>query len=96
MTLGQFKNLTRLIFDGKLREAGQLVYSVVQSLVDASQTHPDPVQRYKVRLVAFNYAAWLDMYSLCPDFSWTKYCGESGCFLVQAWRDYDFDSGECH
>jgi hypothetical protein len=91
-----FANFPALVCDGKQCEAGQLVYMGVQGLVDASKTHPDPLQRYKARLVAFNYMFWVDIYSLCPEFSWTKYCGESGCFLVQAWRDYDFDSGECH
>ena len=44
-----FANFPALVFDGKQSEAGQMVYTGVQALVDASQTHPDPPKNLPFR-----------------------------------------------
>lgn len=79
---------------GRIVEATATLYEPLVALVQASRTHPDSETRYKSLQAAYNYIPWWGTMPLVSDFSWDTFCGERGCTVIQAAREYDFDRGE--
>jgi len=80
-----------LLVQGNLLECVEIMYNVFSSLTVASRTHAIEETRYTTGIMAFNAPNWAALYPLAADFSWDVWCGEGGCDLILAAKQYDFD-----